>query len=313
MRVKTIAALLLAVSALASLPSASAAPQGSRWGSDYFPNVPLTTQNGTKVHFYDDLLKGKLVVINFIYTHCNALCPLETARLAQVQKLLGDRVGKDIFFYSITLDPERDKPDVLRDYADKFDVGPGWLFLTGKKKDITLIKEKLGLDSDPSPSSGDGHAPSVLLGNESTGQWMRNTALDNPKFLAIMIGNWLDSWKNSKIVKSYAEAPAMVAPDKGQYLFRTRCADCHTIGKGDTIGPDLADVTTRRDRAWLARWLAVPDQMLAEKDPIATALYAKYKNVIMPNQRLDKADVAAIIGFLETFAAVHKEPEKLVQ
>src|SRR4029077_15107933 len=68
----------------------------NRWGADYFPNVPLTTQDGIKVHFYDDLIKGKIVVIDLIYTHCVDACPLETARLAQVQKMLGDRVGKDI-------------------------------------------------------------------------------------------------------------------------------------------------------------------------------------------------------------------------
>lgn len=313
MRILTIAVLLLAASTLIAVAPASAAPPGSRWGSDYFPNVPLTTQNGTRVRFYDDLLKDKIVVINLIYTHCKDMCPLETARLVQVQKLLGERVGKDIFFYSISIDPERDTPEALREYAEKFDVGPGWLFLTGKKSDIALISKKLGLDSTPDPTSRDGHAPSVLLGNEATGQWMRNTAMDNPKFLAVLIGTWMDSWKNSKAGKSYAEAPALVAPEKGRYLFQTRCADCHTLGKGDTIGPDLAGVTTHRDRAWLARWLAVPDKMLAEKDPIATALYAKYKQVIMPNQRLSDEEIAALLGFLATWDAANKGAEKLVR
>src|SRR3989475_4609812 len=89
----------------------------NRWGADYFPNVPLTTQDGASVRLYDDLLKGKSVAINVIYTSCKDECPLETARLAQVQKLLGERMGKDIFFYSITIDPKRDKPEVLKAYA----------------------------------------------------------------------------------------------------------------------------------------------------------------------------------------------------
>src|SRR5689334_8195835 len=79
--------------------------QTRRWGPDYFPNVVLTNQDGAKLHFYDDIIKGKIVVIDLIYTHCVDACPLETARLAQVQKMLGDRVGKDIFFYSISIDP----------------------------------------------------------------------------------------------------------------------------------------------------------------------------------------------------------------
>src|SRR2546425_369817 len=80
------------------------ASAANRWGADYFPNVPLVTQDGTTVHLYDDLLKGKSVAINVIYTSCKDECPLETARLAQLQRLLGERMGKDIFFYSITID-----------------------------------------------------------------------------------------------------------------------------------------------------------------------------------------------------------------
>jgi protein SCO1/2 len=104
--------------------------------------VPLVTQDGKTVHFYDDLLKDKIVAIDLIYTHCVDSCPLETARLAQVQQLLGDRVGKDIFFYSISIDPKRDTPEVLKAYAEKYHAGPGWLFLTGKLADIELISKK---------------------------------------------------------------------------------------------------------------------------------------------------------------------------
>src|SRR5256885_17158360 len=78
-----------------------AAP-ATRWGADYFPNVPLITQDGKPVRFYDDLLKGKTVAIYLMYTTCEYSCPLETARMAQAQKFLGDRVGKDIFFYSLS-------------------------------------------------------------------------------------------------------------------------------------------------------------------------------------------------------------------
>ena len=123
------------------------ASAANRWGADYFPNVPLVTQDGTTVHLYDDLLKGKSVAINVIYTSCKDECPLETARLAQLQRLLGERMGKDIFFYSITIDPKRDKPEVLKAYAEKYGVGPGWLFLTGKEEDIRLATKKLAMVS----------------------------------------------------------------------------------------------------------------------------------------------------------------------
>src|SRR5207248_10745848 len=110
-----------------------------RWGADYFPNVALTTQEGNVVHFYDDLLKGKAVAVNLVYTRCTASCPLETAKLAQVQRLLGDRVGKEIFFYSISIDPTHDTPEVLKAYAENFPIGPGWLFPAGHEADVGLV------------------------------------------------------------------------------------------------------------------------------------------------------------------------------
>ncbi len=98
---------------------------GSPWGKNYFPNVPLVTHEGKKVRFFDDLIKDKVVMINFIYTSCPDTCPLETARLAQVEKILGDRVGRDVFMYSISIDPERDTPEVLKAYAQRYQAGAG--------------------------------------------------------------------------------------------------------------------------------------------------------------------------------------------
>ncbi|HEV7676764.1 MAG TPA: SCO family protein [Candidatus Angelobacter sp.] len=288
--------------------SKPAAADNARWGANYFPNVILTTQDGTKVRFYDDVLKGKSVVIDLIYTHCVDSCPLETARLAQVQKMLGDRVGKDIFFYSISIDPAHDTPKVLKEYAQKYHIGPGWTFLTGKKSDIDLISKKLGLYSEPDPNDRDGHTPSVLIGNEPGGQWMRNSATDNARFLANMIGNWLDSWRNAKVVDAktnYSQAPAIDISDNGRYVFTTHCAACHTIGHGDKIGPDLLGVTNVRDHSWLERFILTPDKVIAEKDPIATALYKKYNGVNMPNLRLTDAELHNLIDFLERQSAAH--------
>ena len=87
------------------------------WGAEYFPNVPLITHEGRTVRFFDDLIRDKVVVISFIYTHCPDACPLETAKLAEVASLLGERIGKDVFFYSISIDPKRDTPEVLREYS----------------------------------------------------------------------------------------------------------------------------------------------------------------------------------------------------
>jgi protein SCO1 len=297
--------------------------ENNRWGANYFPNVTLTTQDGTKVHFYDDLIKGKIVVLDLIYTHCVDACPLETARLAQVQKLLGDRVGKNIFFYSISIDPNRDTPKVLKEYAEKYHAGKGWTFLTGKKEDIDLISKKLGLYSEPDPNDRDGHTPSVLIGDEPHGQWMRNSATDNPRFLYNMIVGWLDNWQSDTLAKNstgqqsgtmqagtitYDQVQHVDMSDKGRYIFGSQCSACHTIGHGDKIGPDLQGITNVRDHEWLVRFITSPEKVLAEKDPIATALYKKYKQVNMPNLRLSPTDMKELVNFLERQgSSVNKE------
>jgi protein SCO1 len=292
------------------ITGAKPAAAENRWGANYWPNVVLTTQDGEKVHFYDDVLKGKSVVVDMVYTTCKYACPLETARLAQVQRILGDRVGKDIFFYSISLDPVHDTPKVLKAYKEKYHIGPGWVFLTGKKADIELVGRKLGLWSDPDPNNPDGHTPSVLIGNEPGGQWMRNAATDNPRFLANMIGNWLNGWAHSKPMDAnvnYEKASQIDLSDKGRYIFASQCAACHTIGHGDKIGPDLQGVTNVRDHKWLERFIATPDRVLAEKDPIAVALFKKYNEVRMPNLNMAEIDLNNLIDFLQRQSAAPKD------
>jgi protein SCO1 len=281
----------------------------THWGANYFPNVPLTDQDGRTLHLYDDLLKGKTVVVNLIYTQCLDSCPLETARLLQLQKMLGDHVGKDIFFYSVSIDPEHDTPAVLKAYAEKFHTGPGWLFLTGKKTDIDLVAHKLGLYYDPGLNR-DGHTVELMIGNEPSGQWTRNAATDNPRFLVNTITTLVDGWKahEAQAAKSYTQAAPLNVSNKGQYLFATRCAACHTIGHGLKIGPDLKGITTVRDRGWLLRFIQKPDQLLAEKDPLATSLFKQYQEIQMPNVRLGPDDTESIVRFLEA-QSLSKSPQ----
>ena len=127
----------------------------------------------------------------------------------------------------------------------------------------------------------DGHSANLMVGNVTDGMWMRNSAMDNPQFLATTMANFL-GWKNAKPDRSYAEARPL-SIDKGQFLFQSRCQACHTVGEGDKLGPDLMGVTQRRERGWLTSYLAQPEKMLAEGDPIATSLFKKYKQVRMPN------------------------------
>ncbi|HEY6912572.1 MAG TPA: SCO family protein [Myxococcales bacterium] len=288
--------------ALAAALLAAPARASGLGGPGYFGNAPLITQDGKMVHFYDDLLKDKAVVINLIYTRCSASCPLETAKLSQVQRLLGDRVGKDIFFYSISIDPEHDTPKALKAYAKRFHVGPGWLFLTGRKDDIRVISKKLGLASLTDASTRDGHQPALIFGRDSTGEWMRSSAMDNPRFLVTTLLHFLDGF-SAAAPKSYAELGEVRKVDRGEYLFKSRCAACHTIGKGDTVGPDLAGVTRRRDHAWLLRYVQRPDLVLASGDPIARALFARYQGVRMPDLDLGPEEVELVLPYIERQSA----------
>ena len=139
----------------------------------YIPNIELVTDNNKRVRFYDDLVKGKAVMINFIFTTCGGICPLTTVNLIEVQKGFGERLGRDIFMYSVTLDPEIDTPETLRQYASSLGVNPGWSFLTGKFEDIELLRYRLGI-YDPDPvidADKTQHGGLVIYGNEATGKW----------------------------------------------------------------------------------------------------------------------------------------------
>ena len=276
--------------------------------SSHFPNVELITQDGQKVHFYDDLIKGKIVAIDLIYTTCHYSCPLETARLAQVQRKLGDRVGKDIFFYSISIDPDHDTPEVLTAYMKQFHVGPGWTFLTGKKEDIIFLGKRLGLYTTPSVNA-DGHIAHLLIGNDAIGQWVRSSALDNPSFQARMIGNFLDeNFKHDNPAQQTGstDGSSLKNFDKGKYLFGRDCVACHSIGHGDKIGPDLLGVNHVRSQQWLTQIIQHPDQLLEKNDPIATTLLKKY-NVRMPNIYMSDADTGYILRYIEEQTAVQEK------
>lgn len=281
----------------ASVPTFSAA---SPWGANYFPNVALTTHEGKTVRFFDDLIKDKVVAINFIYTHCPDTCPLETAQLVQVQKIMGDRVGKDVFFYSITIDPERDTPEVLKEYKQRFKAR--WTFLTGKKSDIIQLRRKLGLYIEEIQDGSNNHNVSMIIGNQATGRWMKRSPFENPHVLADQIGNWLTGWKSPPKGDSYANAPELRSISRGETIFRTRCVSCHSITGNElagALGPDLLGVTQRREQRWLYDWLKAPDQMLKKKDPIAISLYNQYKKLAMPNMRLNKEEADALLAYIE--------------
>ena len=266
-------------------------------GRNYFPNITLVTQDGEKVKFFDDLIENKVVAVNFIFTSCEDSCPLETAQLKKVYDILRERVGKDIFFYSISIDPEIDTPAVLKAYKKKFGIGPDWTFLTGNEAEIIQLRMKFGLYY-PDLAADDDHNLNMIIGNQSTGRWMKRSPFENSYILATQLGDWLPNWQSNTQVstKSYTNAPEVRNFNTGESLFRTRCSACHKFGV-DSVGPDLMAVTEKRDRNWLSRWIKEPDKMLAENDPLAMSLLNQYK-VPMPNMRLNEQDVEDIIRYM---------------
>jgi len=154
-------------------PNPSTSPQ-------YFPNVELTNHLGEKVRFYDDLIKDKFVVINMMYAQCSeGICPISTFNLKKAHEALGDRVGRDIHFYSISLDAYHDTPKVLKKYAEDHQIGNGWQFLTGNYDDIEIIRRKLGFyDHDPvADKDRTAHAGVVRIGSDVYQRWMMAPAL----------------------------------------------------------------------------------------------------------------------------------------
>jgi protein SCO1/2 len=159
----------------------------------YFPNLLLSTHDGREVRFYDDLVKDKLVLFNFMYATCTGICPTVMLNLARVRKLLGDRVGGDIFLYSLTLKPQEDTVPVLAEYAEKHGLGLGWSLLTGKPDDIEVLRRNLGFyDSNPQRDQDvSNHIGLVRYGNEPLMRWGACPGMSDPAWIAKEI-RWVD-------------------------------------------------------------------------------------------------------------------------
>ena len=141
----------------------------------YFTDVELINQDGKKVHFYSDVLKGKTVIVNAFFTSCTSVCPPMNRNMEKIQEALGDRVGRDVFLVSMTVDPETDTPARMKEYAKKFHAGSGWLFLTGKKENLDWALYKLGQYVE----NKDDHQTVLIIGNEPTGLWKKAFGMAN--------------------------------------------------------------------------------------------------------------------------------------
>ena len=163
----------------------------------YFPNFEVTTHEGKKVRFYDGLVKDKIVVINFMYAQCEGICVPITRNLKRVQSLLGKRVGRDIFMYSISLKPEEDNPQKLKHYVQMHRIKPGWTFLTGKPDEIDTLRRKLGFSDSKAKLDKDltNHIGMIRYGNEARQWWAMCPGQANPPWIVESI-LWMDPNSN---------------------------------------------------------------------------------------------------------------------
>jgi cytochrome oxidase Cu insertion factor (SCO1/SenC/PrrC family) len=160
------------------------------------PDTEVRDQDGRNLHFYTDLIKGKTVVINFIFTTCTTICPPLGATFARVQKDLGERTGRDVQFISISVDSATDTPERMKAWGAKFKAGVGWTFVTGDTPAITELLKALGAAT----ARPEDHTPFVLIGNEARGMWRRVYGLVNPSRLVQLISDAADG-KVAQITK----------------------------------------------------------------------------------------------------------------
>jgi len=182
-RIALVAGLLVALSPVASVahdhggPSpGGSAPQEPGMQSlrqekarGYFTDLPVIAQDGKERRFFSDVLKDKVVLIYLFFTSCENTCPVINQTLANVQDMLGDRLGSEIVLISITTDPTRDTVAVVKEYSDYFEPRPGWFFLTGDTQNIKTIVGRLG-HSSPDPTA---HTTFLMVGNVARAKWTK--------------------------------------------------------------------------------------------------------------------------------------------
>jgi protein SCO1/2 len=197
-------------------------PHPSSQGVSKFTNAVLRTQDNKEVRFYDDLIKGKQVVINMMYAECHGACPLVTTVMKRTYRDLKDRMGKDIFFYSISVKPQDDTPAALKHYAETRNADlPGWLFLTGDSYDIETIRFRLfnmghpGIDLDFAMHSG-----TFRIINDATNYWGHAGAFASQGNIMQRIA-WADPYKTAAEWEVYAQnLQTLINRDVKKYGYR---------------------------------------------------------------------------------------------
>jgi protein SCO1/2 len=159
------------------VPATQEPSKGNAAAKPSIPDVEVVDQNGRKSRFYTDLVKGKMVIINFVFTSCTYVCQMQGANFARLQTALGDRLGRDIHLISVSTDPLVDTPERLKAWGEKFGAKPGWTLVTGGKDEMDKLLTSLTGDA---ARRGE-HSPVALLGDFERGAWVRAYGLAEPE------------------------------------------------------------------------------------------------------------------------------------
>jgi protein SCO1/2 len=152
------------------------------------PDIEVVNQDGRHVRFNSQVVDGRIAIVTGFFTNCSSMCPFTQEKLAQVAKLLGPRLGKDVVIVSVSVDPENDTPARMKDWGEKFHIGPGWTLLSGNRAEVDTLLKSLGLFVELRQR----HQSALMIGNNAIG-WVR-------------ISSWTASEKLAKLAKTMSSA-----------------------------------------------------------------------------------------------------------
>ena len=182
-------------------PAAGQSLPGQVLRPSIIPDIPVVDQDGNAHRFFTDLVKGKVVAINFGYTSCTAVCPVQGRRFQQLQTLLGSRLGQSVFLITVTTDPVHDTPANLKAWGAQFGAKPGWTLVTGVPTDIQqllgVFVSAAPVTSTPVDPQGGGrqdgyHLPVIVMVNEPRNLMKIDFSLSAPYWINQSLTTWYD-------------------------------------------------------------------------------------------------------------------------
>jgi protein SCO1/2 len=152
------------------------------------PDIEVVNQEGQHLRFNSQVVDGRIAIVTGFFTTCSSMCPITQEKLSQVAKLLGPRLGKEVVIVSVSVDAENDTPARMKDWGEKFHIGPGWTLLSGKRAEVDTLLKSLGLFVELQQR----HQSALMIGSTATG-WVR-------------ISSWTSSEKLARLAESMSSA-----------------------------------------------------------------------------------------------------------